>query len=213
MPAKLRLVLLVLSVFLSSCFFFHQGHEVAITGKVRAPIDEDNVKFFLSPPERYEVIGAVGAQAHQMTSSHRISDMLDEMRDGAARVGANGVLLDPAQINLPAGVTSSTPYDQDDVQGFINTDENLRGKVIYFGPDAPLQSQAQIPAAPAAAAMAATAPQPKPHNSYVTVVVTDTGDEAKNLAIANRTCSKLDKLPMKDKDNGDGTISYICVDK
>ena len=49
--------------------------------------------------------------------------------------------------------------------------------------------------------------------SYATVIVPDTGDEAKELAIANKTCAALGKMAVIDKVRDNGTIAYLCVDK
>lgn len=49
--------------------------------------------------------------------------------------------------------------------------------------------------------------------SYAVVMVNDTGDEAKNLSIANKTCNSLGKIAKKDQVRDNGTISYLCVDK
>jgi len=49
--------------------------------------------------------------------------------------------------------------------------------------------------------------------SYTVVMVTDTGDEAKNLAVANKTCNSLGKTARKDQVRDDGIISYLCMDK
>ncbi|MBU6509101.1 MAG: hypothetical protein KGQ73_02830 [Gammaproteobacteria bacterium] len=207
MSIKISATLLILSMLLTGCFFFHQGHQTIITGIVRPKIDDDDVRFFLSPPARYEVIAIITAQAHQMTRNNRINDMLDEFRKGAAGVGANGVLLDASQVAVLPG-TPSGPYSQDSVVGFLNTDENLRAQAIYYGPDALIH--AQVPETKSEAPQAAVAATTSA--SYATVVVTDTGDSGKNLRIANKTCIKLGKVAKFSKKRDNGTLVYICVD-
>lgn len=198
-------------LLISAC---HQAHEVAITGAARPKIDEDDVRFYVTAPAHYEPIGAISAEAHQFTRSGRISNLIQELRGGAAEVGANGVLLDKSQVTVPPDMMTSKPFTSEGAEALLNTDENLRGEAIYVFPDS---ASMPAPAAPPPAATVQSTPAPgAPHHkaglSYSTVVVNDTGDPTKNLAIANRTCSKLGKVAQRDEVHDDGTITYLCVD-
>jgi hypothetical protein len=130
-------------------------------------------------------------------------------------------VLDPSQVSMPADIMNSAPLTPKGAEAVLNTDENLRAEAIFVTADdnPPRTMPAEAPpAAPAAAAIApvpvppATA-HPKAGVSYSTVVVSDTGDPAKNLAIANRTCHKLGKVAQRDEVRNDGTITYLCVDE
>lgn len=205
----------------------HQAHEVAVTGKARPKIDEDDVKFYVVAPLKSERVAYITAVAHQFTTSGRQSNLIQELSEGAAEVGANGVLLDTSQVSMPADLMNSAPLTPKGAQAVLNTDENLRAEAIYVAEDdatprlasagaappiAPPASGEPTPAA-VPAAVPAGAPHPKSGLSYTSVVVNDTGDPAKNLAIANRTCHKLGKVAQRDEVHPDGTITYLCVDE
>jgi len=216
---KARQALLSIATLLLVCGC-HQAHDVAVTGKVRPKIDDDDVKFYVVAPLKSERVAYITAVAHQFTTSGRQSNLIQELSEGAAEVGANGVLLDPSQVSMPADVMNSAPLTPKGAQAVLNTDENLRAEAIYVAEDdttprtapaAPAIASAAAPAA-AAPAPAATA-HPKAGVSYASVVVNDTGDPAKNLAIANRTCHKLGKVAQRDEVRPDGTIIYLCVDE
>lgn len=68
---------------------------VLVTGKKHPPISSDSVTVYLQPPQqRFEVIGLVKAQSDAgMTQQGSLDYALDELKQQAASVGANGVLL------------------------------------------------------------------------------------------------------------------------
>lgn len=196
-------------------FGCHQAHEVAVTGKVRPKIDEDDVKFYVIAPLKSERVAYITAVAHQFTTSGRKSNLIQELGEGAAEVGSNGVLLDPSQVSMPAELMNSAPLTPKGAQAVLNTDENLRAEAIYVTEDDNPPRMAPTAAAPmpASAPAAVATTHPKSGDSYTAVVVNDTGDPAKNLAIANRTCHKLGKVAQRDEVHPDGTITYLCVDE
>jgi len=118
----------IIAISLVGC---HQAHNVAVTGVARPKIDEDAVRYYVSPPAHYLVVGVIAAEAHQFTPHGRKSNLLQELREAAAEVGANGVLLDPAQVSLPSGQLIDKPLSADAVELFLNTDENLHATAIY----------------------------------------------------------------------------------
>jgi hypothetical protein len=65
-----------------------------VTGTPRAPIAPERVKFYLDPPERFEVIGLVSASSDAgWTEQGSVDYAIQELKKQAAKVGANGVLL------------------------------------------------------------------------------------------------------------------------
>jgi hypothetical protein len=67
---------------------------VIITGNVRAAIDPIEVKIYLEPPSQYEIIGIVEASSDVEISSQAAQDrVIIELKNQAAKIGANGVLL------------------------------------------------------------------------------------------------------------------------
>lgn len=204
---------------LSGC---HQAHDVNVTGVARPRIDEDQVKFYLSPPLHFVVIGVVAATAHHPFPSHRASTLLQELAAGAAQVGANGVILESSLIRAPSTMITQEPYDADSLIDFIDQSEshtNGEAIFVYSGSEPPVNQEFGLPLptkAPAAATVitgAAITSEEQPAGiSYVSVVVTDTGNETQNLKIANRTCTALGKAAKRDKVQSDGSIRYLCMD-
>jgi hypothetical protein len=67
---------------------------VIITGNVRPAIDPAEVKIYLEPPAQYEIIGIVEASSDVEFSSQAAQDrVITELKNQAAKIGANGVLL------------------------------------------------------------------------------------------------------------------------
>lgn len=67
---------------------------VIITGNVRSAIDPLEVKIYLELPSQYETIGIVEASSDVEFSSQAAQDrVINELKNQAAKIGANGVLL------------------------------------------------------------------------------------------------------------------------
>lgn len=67
---------------------------VLLTGHARPSISADQVVIYTTPPEHYEVIGMVDAEAsHAWTDQGRLDKAVAELKEQAASVGANGILL------------------------------------------------------------------------------------------------------------------------
>ena len=65
-----------------------------ITGKVRPAIKKSEVKLYLEPPKKYEVIGIVEASSEVEFSSQAAQNRaITELKSQAAKIGANGVLI------------------------------------------------------------------------------------------------------------------------
>ena len=65
-----------------------------ITGKVRPAINKKEVRLYLEPPKKYEIIGIVEASSEVEFSSQAAQDRaIAELKLQAAKIGSNGVLL------------------------------------------------------------------------------------------------------------------------
>ena len=65
-----------------------------ITGTTRDPIDPSQVNLYLEPPEEYEAIGIVKASSDAgWTEQDSVNYAIEELKNQAAKLGANGVLL------------------------------------------------------------------------------------------------------------------------
>jgi hypothetical protein len=89
----IRMALLAASLALSACA---SGTAIA-TGTARPPTTADQVQIYLEPPANYEVIGLVTANSRTgFTPQQSLNYALAEIRDQAAALGGNGVLIDSA---------------------------------------------------------------------------------------------------------------------
>jgi len=65
-----------------------------ITGEARLAIDPSTVRIYIDPPTQFEAIGIIEASSDVEFSRQAAQDrVINELRNRAARIGANGVLL------------------------------------------------------------------------------------------------------------------------
>ena len=65
-----------------------------VTGNTRAAIPSEQVKLYLEPPAEFEVIGLVSASSDSgWTEQGSVDYAVEELKNQAAKLGANGVLL------------------------------------------------------------------------------------------------------------------------
>jgi uncharacterized protein YbjQ (UPF0145 family) len=67
-----------------------------IVGKVRPPISPDQVKIYLEPPKAFEKIAIIDASSQSsmaFTQQQKMDKAIERLKEEAAKVGANGVLL------------------------------------------------------------------------------------------------------------------------
>ncbi|MEH6559562.1 MAG: hypothetical protein V7708_17335 [Oceanicoccus sp.] len=101
-----------------------------VTGVVRDPIDPSVVKLYVEPPGKYEVIGIVKASSDAGWTEQGSTDYaVEELKEQAARLGANGVLLVSTGQNISSVVTgnSSSGYYSVPVSA-----QTMSGKAIYI---------------------------------------------------------------------------------
>lgn len=85
-----QLILAVTTFMLIGC-----ASSAIVTGAVRAPINPDEVKVYSSPPIKFEEVAILEAEATSGWSKQgKINSALAGLRKQAARIGANGVLID-----------------------------------------------------------------------------------------------------------------------
>jgi len=84
------IALLTTFLMLTSC----ASGTAIVTGTTRAPIMPEKVKLYLQPPEKYEVIAIVKASSDAGWTAQGSQDYaVQELKNQAAKLGANGVLL------------------------------------------------------------------------------------------------------------------------
>lgn len=85
-------IIIVLS-FLVVLFDCATGSYI-VTGKTRPAISPSEVKIYLDPPSQYETIGIIEASSDVEFSSQAAQDRaINKLKEQAAKIGANGVLL------------------------------------------------------------------------------------------------------------------------
>ena len=83
-------VISLLILFIAGC----ASGSAIVTGTKRSPIDTSQVKLYLKPPSKYEVIAIVNASSDSGWTEQGSQDYaVEELKNQAAKLGANGILL------------------------------------------------------------------------------------------------------------------------
>ena len=133
-----------------------------LVGSARPPISPDAVQVYMQPPAHYEPIASINASSSgsfAITSQQNMDKALSRMKNEAAKLGANGILLQGVQdqqsgsIGLGGGSSSYGPSSSSGVGlggSMALTNKAATGLAIYVPPGQP---------APGAAPMAPPQPQ------------------------------------------------------
>ena len=121
--AFLSLALTVLT--LAAC----ASGSVIVTGTARAPIPPDQVRLYLEPPRDFEVIALVSASSDAgWTEQGSVDYAIAELKNQAARLGANGVLLGATGDKT---TTVMGGYGTGFVYAVPITAQTVQGKAIF----------------------------------------------------------------------------------
>lgn len=96
-----------------------------VTGTQRPATSADEVVVYTEPPEQYEVIGIVSASSDMgWTAQGSLDYAIAELKKQAAKIGANGVIIEGMGQSSSGGVL---------VSGMVIpvTAQNISGKAIY----------------------------------------------------------------------------------
>lgn len=117
-------------VFLSTVLLFSCASGTAlVTGTQRIPTSPETVIVYTEPPAKYEVIGLVTASSDSgWTEQGDLEYAMAELKKQAAKIGANGVILESVGTSNSGGVISYGLY-------VPVTAKNVSGKAIYVFPD------------------------------------------------------------------------------
>jgi len=99
-----------------------------VTGQTRPPVDIQTVKLYLEAPQNYEIIGLVTASCDSgWTDQESLNIAIEELKKQAARIGANGVLIEKTDKTTTGYVTTigSIAYS------IPVTEQIVSGKAIY----------------------------------------------------------------------------------
>ena len=86
---KAKALLILAAFVLSGCA---TGSHI-ITGTARPAISSSDVKLFGAPPEKYEVVGTINAYYAIGVGQGATDACVSELKNQAAKIGANGILL------------------------------------------------------------------------------------------------------------------------
>lgn len=99
----------LLTVGVALCFsgcVIQSGSHIR-TGEIRQPTNEQDVKLYLEEPKNYKVLGLVNGEGSHafVTDQHRMNVAISRMKKEAAKLGANGVLIqDTGKVSAKHGV-------------------------------------------------------------------------------------------------------------
>ena len=117
-----RRISLVALAFASAIVLAACASSAIVVGKVRPAISPDQVKIYLHPPKKYEEIAALESSSKSswaFTPQGKMDVVIQRLKEEAAKLGANGVLLQGTgneyggSVSTGAGTTTisgSTAY-------------------------------------------------------------------------------------------------------
>src|ERR1700722_3313003 len=90
--------------------------QVAVVGRVRPPISPEQVQLYLQPPaSKYDEIANLSASSRgsfSMTTAGKMDKVIQRLKNEAAKLGANGILLhgvgDQPGGSVGAGISTET---------------------------------------------------------------------------------------------------------
>lgn len=91
-----------LALSLAACASSH-----VLVGQKRAPIPVDQVRVYLEPPARYEQVALLDSTSRgsmALTPQQRTTKAVERLKAEAAKLGANGVLLQGVGSQTTSGV-------------------------------------------------------------------------------------------------------------
>ena len=101
-----------------------------VTGTKRASIEPRQVKLYLEPPAKYEVIAIVNASSDAgWTEQDSVDYAVEELKNQAAKLGANGVLIEATGERTSMLVGGSGTKS---IYAIPITSKTVSGKAIYI---------------------------------------------------------------------------------
>lgn len=106
---------LVATLILTAC----AASSHVLVGTARAPISPDQVKIYLHPPAKYEEVAIIDASSRgspAFTDQQKMDKAIARLKEEAAKLGANGILLEGAgdqqagAVGTSAGTSSASGH-------------------------------------------------------------------------------------------------------
>lgn len=117
-----------------------------LIGSARPPLPPESVRLYLKPPPKYEEIATVSATSQgslALTGQQNTDKAMQRLKEEAARLGANGVLLQGVQDTQSGSIGAggaNTSYGPRSAVGvgvggsFAITNKAVQGLAIYVPP-------------------------------------------------------------------------------
>lgn len=116
-------------LILSGCASINANGTYIVTGTQREAISADSVTIYTVFPEHYELIGIVTASSDAgWTEQDSLNYAIAELKNQAAKIGANGIILESVGTINAGGVIISGVYVPVSAQ-------KVSGKAIYVAPN------------------------------------------------------------------------------
>lgn len=143
MAPDIRWLLAAILMCLAGC----ETSSHVLVGTARPPIAPEGVKVYLQPPPKYEEIATVSASSQgsfAMTSQQNSDLAIQRLKEEAAKLGANGILLQgmhdtqSGSIGLGGGGTNYGPGTSTSAGAggsFALTSKVAQGLAIYVPPE------------------------------------------------------------------------------
>ena len=124
-----KMIVLFFGLLISSGLFSCASGTALVTGTQRPAIAAEEVAIYTEAPKDYEVIGIVTASSDSgFTEQGDMNYAVAELKKQAAKIGANGVLLESVTTSNSGGVIT---YNFGFGMFAPVTAKNLSGKAIY----------------------------------------------------------------------------------
>ena len=119
-------------ILLSSIVIFFMGcasGTAILTGTKRTPTNPEQIKLYVKPPKHYQVIGIVKASSDMgLTEQMSLDYAVKELKNQAAKLGANGVLLTSTGKQTSTAVGG---YGTNYFYAIPTSEESVTGQAIY----------------------------------------------------------------------------------
>lgn len=109
-------------------------------GNTRAPIDPSQVRLYAHPPAHYEVVGLInGNSNYEGSGQNGVTDMIAKIKEQAAKLGANGVLLGKMaeQYLGSSGGASYLGWGVFNSTSMAAYSQTMQAQAIYVPPESP----------------------------------------------------------------------------
>lgn len=103
----MKILVLILALLVTAC----ASQSSIVVGKTRSAISAEQVKLYLRPPKKYEEIALIESSSKASWAASdqgKINVVVERLKDEAAKLGANGVLIQGTGNQSSGSVSTGT---------------------------------------------------------------------------------------------------------